>query len=113
DFNNLNTKFEVIKNKIELKQGEKDKIDLNSASSFLLKTRDILRHIEAIFLQTKEKKFDEFIDRLERKSNKYLSQINVEAFTGQIKFSKKRIGGDRIKIEVSLLETGGRHFVPG
>ena len=98
---------------IKLKQDEKDKIDLNSASSFLLNTRDILRHIEEIFNETKEKKFDEFINRLESKSNKYLSKINVEAFTGQIKFSKKRIGGDRMKIEVSLIESGGRYFVPG
>ncbi|MFY9158309.1 AAA family ATPase [Aquirufa ecclesiirivi] len=113
DYFSLNTKFQEIENKIKLKQYEKDKIDLNSASSFLLKTRDILRHIEEIFNETKEKKFDEFINRLESKSNKYLSKINVEAFTGQIKFSKKRIGGDRIKIEVSLFESGGRYFVPG
>ncbi|QQX76001.1 MULTISPECIES: AAA family ATPase [Aequorivita] len=113
DYFNLNTKFQGILNKIKLKQDEKDKIDLTSASSFLLKTRDILRHIEVIFNETKEKKFDEFINRLESKSNKYLSKINVEAFTGQIKFSKKRIGGDRMKIEVSLFESGGRYFVPG
>lgn len=113
DYFNLNTKFQNIQNQIKLKQDEKDRIDLNSASSFLLKTRDIIRHIEAIFIETKEKKFDEFIDKLENKSNKYLSQINVEAFTGTIKFVKKRIGGDRIKIDVSLLETGGRFFIPG
>ncbi|PKQ45956.1 AAA family ATPase [Confluentibacter flavum] len=113
DYYKLNTKFQDIQSQIKLKQDEKDKIDLNSASSFLLKTRDLMRHIETIFIQTKEKKFEEFIDKLESKSNKYLNQINVEAFTGQIKFSKKKIGGDRIKIEVSLLESGGRYFVPG
>ena len=113
DYYNYSTKFKDIQNKINLKQDEKDKIDLNSASSFLLKTRDILRHIEAIFIETKEKKFDEFIDRLESKSNKFLRQINVEAFTGEIKFSKMRTSGNRIKIEVSLLESGGRYFVPG
>jgi len=42
-----------------------------------------------------------------------LRQINVEAFTGEIKFSKMRTSGNRIKIEVSLLESGGRYFVPG
>lgn len=113
DFYDLKSKYQDIKSKIKIKQDEKDKIDLNSASSFLLKTRDILRDIEEIFIETKEKKFDEFINRLEEKSNKYLSQINVEAFTGQIKFSKKRIGGDKIKIEVSLFESGGRYFIPG
>jgi DNA sulfur modification protein DndD len=108
----LNTNFQEINNKIKLKQDEKDKIDLNSASSFLLKTRDILRHIEEIFSVTKEKKFDEFIYRLESKSNKYLSQINVEAFTGNIKFSKKRIA-DKISIKVFLIEEGGRYYEPG
>ena len=113
DFFNLEAKQKEILKQLKLKKEEKDNIDLNSASSFLLKTRDILRHIEIVFNETKEKKFDEFIDKLESKSNKYLSQINVEAFTGQIKFSKKRYGGDRIKIEVSLFESGGRYFVPG
>src|SRR5690606_38303575 len=70
DYYSLNTKFQEIQNKIKLKQEEKDRIDLNSASSFLLKTRDILRHIEEIFNETKEIKFDEFIDKLESKSNK-------------------------------------------
>lgn len=112
DYYNLNTKFQDIQNKIRLKQDEKDKIDLNSASSFLLKTRDILRHIEAIFIETKKNKFDEFIDRLESKSNKYLSQINVEAFTGQIKFIKKTIA-DKTKIKVLLVEEGGRYYEPG
>jgi DNA sulfur modification protein DndD len=113
DYFNYNTKFQQIQNTIKTKQEEKDKIDLSSANSIYLKTRDVLRHIETIFIETKEKKFDEFINKLETKSNKYLNQINVEAFTGQIKFSKKRIGGDRIKIELSLLESGGRNFIPG
>jgi DNA sulfur modification protein DndD len=109
----LKSKEKEILKELELKKEEKDKIDLNSASSFLLKTRDILRNIETIFIDTKEKKFDEFIEKLENKSNKFLNQINVEAFTGQIKFSKKRFARDRIKIEVSLFEGGGRYFVPG
>lgn len=112
DYYNFNSKFQEIQSKIKIKQDEKDKIDLNSASSFLLKTRDILRHIETIFIETKNNKFDEFIDRLESKSNKYLSQINVEAFTGNIKFSKKRIA-DKIRIKVFLIEEGGRYYEPG
>jgi DNA sulfur modification protein DndD len=109
----LNLKYQGVLKNIELKQKEKDRIDMNNANSFFLKTRDILRHIEAIFTDSKERKFDEFIDKLESKSNKYLSQINVEAFTGRIKFAKRRLGGDRVKIEVSLIEDGGRHYIPG
>jgi len=113
EYFNLNSKYINLQTKIKLKQEEIDKIDLTSASSFLLKTRDILRDIETILSETKNKKFDEFIYKLQEKSNKYLSHINVEAFTGNIKFSKKNISGDRIKIEVSLVELGGRHFIPG
>jgi len=113
EFFNLEVKQNEILKQLKLKKEEKDNIDLNSANSFYLKTRDILRNIETIFKETKEKKFDEFIDKLESKSNKYLSQINVEAFTGEIKFTKKKFSGDRIKIDVSLFESGGRYFMPG
>lgn len=110
---NLDATLQNILSQLKAKKEEKDKIDLSSASSFLLKTRDIIRDIESVFIETKDKKFDEFIEKLESKSNKFLNQINVEAFTGQIKFSKKRYGGDKIKIDVSLFESGGRYFVPG
>jgi DNA sulfur modification protein DndD len=109
---NYNLQFEEIQRKIKIKQEEKDKIDLNSALSFLLKTRDILRHIETIFIETKNNKFEKFIEKLESKSNKYLSQINVETFTGNIKFSKKRLA-DKLNIKVFLIEEGGRYYEPG
>ena len=109
----LDLKLKDVLKELKQKKEEKDNIDLNSASLFLLKTRDILRHIETIFIETKEKKFDEFINKLESKSNKFLNQINVEAFTGQIKFSKKKLTNDRFKIDVTLFESGGRYFVPG
>ncbi|MDP2089496.1 MAG: AAA family ATPase [Flavobacteriaceae bacterium] len=109
----IDSKLQNIISQLKTKKEEKDKIDLNTASSFLLKTRDILRDIEIVFIETKDKKFDDFIVKLENKSNKFLNQINIEAFTGQIRFSKKRYGVDKIKIDVSLFEAGGRYFVPG
>jgi len=113
DFYDLEAKQKEILKKIESKKEDINKIDENSAVAHLLKTREILNDIENIFTDTKEKKFDEFITKLENKSNKYFGQINVEAFTGEIKFSKKRIGSDKVKIEISLYESGGRYFVPG
>lgn len=102
-----------IENSINLKKTQKDKIDTNNANKFLLKTRDILRDIEIVFNQTKEQKFNEFIEKLETKSNQILSKINVEAFTGQIKFIKRKNIGNEFKIEVTLYEEGGRYFKPG
>lgn len=55
DYFNYNSKFQQIQNTIKTKQEEKDKIDLSSANSIYLKTRDVLRHIETIFIETKEK----------------------------------------------------------
>ncbi|MCZ4409095.1 AAA family ATPase [Cryomorphaceae bacterium 1068] len=102
-----------ISEKLNAKEEEKNKIDLDSASSFLINTRNILRDIETIIIETKNRKFDEFIISLETKSNKFLNNINVEAFTGQIKFTKRKLGETKFKIDVSLIEEGGRYFVPG
>ena len=66
-----------IESELQVKKDEKDKIDLSSANSFLIKTRAILRDIETIFKDTKEQKFDEFIGELETKSNNIFQEITV------------------------------------
>lgn len=113
DKTKLKSELQTVLNELKAKNDDKEKIDIINASSYLIKTRDILRDIEKVFIETKELKFDEFIEKLERKSNKFLNFINAEALTGQIKFTKKRSRNDRIEIDVSLFETGGRYFVPG
>jgi DNA sulfur modification protein DndD len=59
------TKLKSLESELKAKKEEKDKIDTSSANSFLIKTRNILRDIETIFIDTKEKKFDEFIEKLQ------------------------------------------------
>jgi DNA sulfur modification protein DndD len=51
----LNSSLKNFETEIKLKRAEKDKIDLNSANSFFVRTRNILRDIETIFSDTKEK----------------------------------------------------------
>ena len=80
------TKLKSLESELKAKKEEKDKIDTSSASSFLIKTRNILRDIETIFIDTKEKKFDEFIEKLQTKSNNFFKTINIDAFTGTIVF---------------------------
>uniref|UniRef100_UPI0030D9A164 AAA family ATPase n=1 Tax=Cyclobacterium amurskyense TaxID=320787 RepID=UPI0030D9A164 len=65
------TKLKSLESELKAKKEEKDKIDTSSANSFLIKTRNILRDIETIFIDTKEKKFDEFIEKLQTKSNNF------------------------------------------
>jgi DNA sulfur modification protein DndD len=68
DFVDYSTKLRNLESALKAKKDEKDKIDTSSAHAFLIKTRNILRDIETIFLDTKEKKFDEFIEKLNNKS---------------------------------------------
>ncbi len=100
-----------IESDLKQKRAEKDAIDIKSANAFLIKTRDILRDIETIFKSTKERKFDEFIDMLQAKSNEIFERINVESFTGTIVFRKKLIGG-KTSIIIELQEEGRTFHKP-
>ena len=96
---------------MKVKREEKDKIDLKSANSFLIKTRAILRDIEAIFKETKEMKFDEFIAKLQAKSNSFFVRINIDSFTGNIVFNK-RTSGSKTIVDIELQEDGRTFYKP-
>jgi DNA sulfur modification protein DndD len=106
-----NTKLKNIEAELKLKRAEKDKVDTSSANSFLIITRNILRDIETIFIDTKEKKFDEFIDKLQTKSNNFFKTINIDAFTGTIVFSRRN-KINRTIVEVELQEDGRTFYKP-
>jgi len=107
----LNSSLKNFETEIKLKRAEKDKIDLNSANSFFVRTRNILRDIETIFSDTKEKKFDEFIDKLQIKSNNFFKKINIDAFTGSIIF-KRSIKSNKTIVDVNLHEEGRVFYRP-
>ena len=72
----------------------------------MINTRNILRDIDKIFKDTKNRKFDEFIGLLSKKSNEIFSKINVDAFTGIIDFRIiKKDSKNRVKI--FLIEDDG------
>lgn len=96
---------------LKVKRDEKDKIDRSSANSFLIKTRAILRDIEKIFKETKEVKFDEFIAKLQTKSNSFFSKINVDYFTGTIVFNK-RVSLSKTIVDIELQEDGRIFYKP-
>lgn len=105
------TKLKSLESELKTKKEEKDKIDTSSANSFLIKTRKILRDIETIFVDTKEKKFDEFIDKLQTKSNNFFKTINIDAFTGTIVFTRRN-KVNRTIVEVELQEDGRTFYKP-
>jgi DNA sulfur modification protein DndD len=63
-------------------------MDNESGSLSEQETRDMLRDISKIFDDTKIDKFDKFIDKIENVSNKFLQQINLDSFTGEVKFQR-------------------------
>lgn len=104
-------KLKDIEAQLKTKKDDKDKIDLSSAQSFLIKTRTILRDIETIFKDTKEKKFDEFIEKLDTKSNNIFKQINIDAFTGTIVFERRNKSNKTI-VNIELQEDGRTFYKP-
>lgn len=105
------SKLKNIETDLKVKKEEKDKIDTSSANSFYIKTRNILRDIETIFIDTKQNKFDEFIDKLQTKSNNFFKTINIDAFTGTIVFIRRN-KVNRIIVEVELQEDGRTFYKP-
>jgi DNA sulfur modification protein DndD len=101
------SELKKIESELVSKRKEKDTIDIESANSFLLKARDIIRDIELIINDTKQQKFDEFINLLENKSNHYFTEINKGAFTGSITFMKA-IKANRTSVKIELLQNGNR-----
>ena len=108
---NYTAKFKKLEADLVLKKEDKDRIDTNSANSFLIKTRNILRDIETIFIDTKEIKFDEFIEKLQKKSNNFFKRINIDAFTGTIVFTRRN-KVNRTIVEVELQENGRTFYKP-
>lgn len=93
------------------KMEQRDKIGEQTANNYLIKKRDLLKDIEKIFKETKERKFDEFLKKLEDKSNEILAKINVDAFLGKIIFIKKRSTSNHTGINVELVQSDGTPFI--
>jgi DNA sulfur modification protein DndD len=111
DLVDYSSRLKTISEALKIKKGEKDNIDLKSANSFFIKTRAILRDIETIFNDTKEKMFDEFIEKLQQKSNSIFERINVDSFTGKIVF-KKKISGEKTAVLIELQEDDRTFYKP-
>jgi len=109
DLNYNKGQLKSVNDELKQRKVEKDNIDTKTANNFLIKTREILRDIEIIFNDTKQRKFDEFIDMLQTKSNKIFEEINIESFTGTIVFNKKTSAG-KVIVKIELQEADGRIF---
>ena len=107
----LEYQYREASESLESKIEQRDKIGEQSANSYLIKKRDLLKDIEKIFKETKERKFDEFLKKLEDKSNEILAKINVDAFLGKIIFIKKRSASNHTGINVELVQSDGTPFI--
>ena len=112
DISNYEKDKEKLERDINVQNDEKAKIDVKSVSSYLINSMNILKDIELIFRETKEQKFDEFINLIQTNSNLYFNKINKDAFTGYIKFLKKK-KGEKIEVELELMQNDTIFHKPG
>jgi DNA sulfur modification protein DndD len=98
---------EVLEEKTRLEKAL-DLIQVESATKFSLDSRKVFKNINKIFLDTKEFKFHKFIDQLSDKSNHIFQKINVDSFTGEIKFEMDTSKTNPVKI--SLEDSDGDIF---
>jgi len=106
-----NQTLDNIESELEKVKAQKDKIDVETANTFLIKTREILRDVETIFKDTKERKYDEFIKLLENKANSIMQRINVDDFTGTIVINKKNVG-NKSEIAIDLYQNDRKFHKP-
>lgn len=100
-----------IKKNLNDEKAKKDKIDIESANNFLIKTREVIRDIQQIFDDTKDRKYDEFIKLLEKKSNQIMKRINVDDFTGNIVITKSA-HGEKSNISIDLFQNDRKFHKP-
>jgi DNA sulfur modification protein DndD len=88
---------------------KRDEIDLQSGSTIYTKKFNLLKDIEKIFIDVKEQKFEEYINKLEEKSNEILRKINIDAFVGKIKFHLTRVF-DTVDVKIELVQNDETPF---
>jgi DNA sulfur modification protein DndD len=97
--------LQKIENELKAKKEEKDRIDIETTSNFLIKTREILRDIFKIFKDTRESKLHEFVEHLQQLSNEYLRKINIGSFMGEIVFALN-VDAHPERVTIELQENG-------
>ena len=96
-----------LKNLNEYKR-KRDEIDLESGNTLYDKKFNLLNDIDKIFIDIKDRKFDEYIVKLEGKSNEIFQKINIDSFIGKIKFILSRIM-DKVDVKVELVQNDDTH----
>lgn len=95
-------KLTTIQAELAEEEEKKNRTAAQVLPGYQMNTFNILKDINAVFINTKERLLNEFIKTLEEKSNQFIAKINVDDFTGKIKL--RRI---KDKIEVQLLNIDG------
>lgn len=101
----------IMQKELNTRKEEKEKLDVTSVSTYLTQTRKVLRDIERIFIETKESKYNEFVNQLQQIANDYLKKINTGSFTGYIEIKRKVFNGTET-VEVNLMQDGEIFYHP-
>jgi DNA sulfur modification protein DndD len=88
-------KIESIDAELNEKNETKNRKLAQVLPGYQMETNRILKDINSVFTNTKERLLSEFIDLLEEKSNQFISRINVDDFTGRIRLRRSK---DKISV---------------
>lgn len=98
-------KIPILEKDLENLLKEKESKDIKADKNGLLPTRDILLKLNKVVIDTKDRIYNEFIERLQDLSNEYFYKINEGFFTGSIKI----IRSNKNSVSVKLTQ-GGQEF---
>jgi DNA sulfur modification protein DndD len=97
--NELDAELKKLKDNIS----KRDQIDLETGNTLYTKKYNLINDIEKIFIDVKDRKFEEYIHKLEEKSNEILRKINIDSFVGKIKFHLTRFY-DSVDVKIELVQ---------
>ena len=74
-----------LKNQLDNKKSSQSKMAKSSGLGNLVETHEFFRLLEDAFENTEDEIYSDFLDKLSKEANVYLSRLNVDDFTGVIK----------------------------
>lgn len=91
-------KIPELKKELEHLLKEKESKDITADKNGLLPTRDVLQKLHKVVFDTKNRVYNEFIERLQDLANDYFYKINEGFFTGSIKILRSNKNSVSVKL---------------
>lgn len=112
---NLETELTRLKLKLEEHEKQVSSISINEVPSYLLEKKEIIIDLHKVFRDTRERKFTELIEEIEKLTNKYYLQLGAASggYTGQIRISKSSDDNINVYVKDKVTHENITHTLSG